>query len=134
MLRIVWDERYGQIHVQLMGKIQLEILRRRILDRFGLDVTFGEGSIVYRETIAAPVLGMGHFEPLRHYAEAQLLIEPLPRGAGIQLASNVPTDALDLNWQRLIFTHLLEREHAGVLTGSPLDGCEVHTWSQAARI
>lgn len=106
MLRIVWDERYGQIHVQLMGKIQLEILRRRILDRFGLDVTFGEGSIVYRETIAAPVLGMGHFEPLRHYAEVQLLIEPLPRGAGIQLASNVPTDALDLNWQRLIFTHL----------------------------
>ena len=83
-------------------------------------MTFGEGSIVYRETIAAPVLGMGHFEPLRHYAEVQLLIEPLPRGAGIQLASNVPTDALDLNWQRLIFTHLLEREHAGVLTGSPL--------------
>ena len=120
MLRIVWDERYGQIHVQLMGKIQLEILRRRILDRFGLAVTFGEGSIVYRETIASPVLGMGHFEPLRHYAEVQLLIEPLPRGTGIQLASNVPTDALDLNWQRLIFTHLLEREHAGVLTGSAL--------------
>ena len=107
MLRIVWDERYGQIHVQLMGKIQLEILRRRILDRFGLAVTFGEGSIVYRETIASPVLGMGHFEPLRHYAEVQLLIEPLPRGTGIQLASNLATDALDLNWQRLIFTHLL---------------------------
>ena len=120
MLRIVWDERCGQIHVQLMGKIQLEILRRRILDRFGLDVTFGEGSIVYRETIAAPVLGVGHFEPLRHYAEVQLLMEPLPRGTGIQLASNMPTDVLDLNWQRLIFTHLLEREHAGVLTGSPL--------------
>lgn len=120
MLRIVWDERYGQIHVQLMGKIQLEILRRRILDRFGLAVTFGEGSIVYRETIASPVLGMGHFEPLRHYAEVQLLIEPLPRGTGIQLASNLATDALDLNWQMLIFTHLLEREHAGVLTGSAL--------------
>ena len=120
MLRIVWDERYGQIHVQLMGKIQLEILRRRILDRFGLAVTFGEGSIVYRETIASPVLGMGHFEPLRHYAEVQLLIEPLPRGTGIQLASNLATDALDLNWRRLIFTHLLEREHAGVLTGSAL--------------
>ena len=120
MLHIVWDERYGQIHVQLMGKIQLEILRRRILDRFGLAVTFGEGSIVYRETIASPVLGMGHFEPLRHYAEVQLLIEPLPRGTGIQLASNLATDALDLNWQRLIFTHLLEREHAGVLTGSAL--------------
>ena len=120
MLRIVWDERYGQIHVQLMGKIQLEILRRRILDRFGLAVTFGEGSIVYRETIASPVLGMGHFEPLRHYAEVQLLIEPLPRGTGIQLASNLATDALDLNWQRLIFTHLLEREHAGMLTGSAL--------------
>ena len=120
MLRIVWDERYGQIHVQLMGKIQLEVLRRLILDRFGLDVSFGEGSIVYRETIAASVLGMGHFEPLRHYAEVQLLMEPLPRGAGIQLASSVPTDALDLNWQRLIFTHLSERDHAGVLTGSPL--------------
>ena len=120
MLHIVWDERYGQIHVQLMGKIQLEILRRRILDRFGLAVTFGEGSIVYRETIASPVLGMGHFEPLRHYAEVQLLIEPLPRGTGIQLASSLATDALDLNWQRLIFTHLLEREHAGVLTGSAL--------------
>ena len=120
MLRIVWDERYGQIHVQLMGRIQLEILRRRILDRFSLAVTFGEGSIVYRETIASPVLGMGHFEPLRHYAEVQLLIEPLPRGTGIQLASNLATDALDLNWQRLIFTHLLEREHAGVLTGSAL--------------
>ena len=120
MLRIVWDERYGQIHVQLMGKIQLEILRRRILDRFGLAVTFGEGNIVYRETIASPVLSMGHFEPLRHYAEVQLLIEPLPRGTGIQLASNLATDALDLNWQRLIFTHLLEREHAGVLTGSAL--------------
>ena len=120
MLRIVWDEHSGQIHVQLMGKIQLEILRRLISDRFGLAVSFGEGSIVYRETIAAPVLGMGHFEPLRHYAEVQLLIEPLPRGAGVQLASTVPTDVLDLNWQRLIFTHLLEREHAGVLTGSPL--------------
>ena len=120
MLRIVWDERSGQIHVQLMGKIQLEILRRRILDRFGLDVSFGEGGIVYRETIASPVLGMGHFEPLRHYAEVQLLIEPLPRGTGIRLASSVPTDVLDLNWQRLIFTHLSEREHAGVLTGSPL--------------
>ena len=120
MLRIVWNERYGQIPVQLMGRIQLEILRRRILDRFGLAVTFGEGSIVYRETIASPVLGMGHFEPLRHYAEVQLLIEPLPRGTGIQLASNLATDALDLNWQRLIFTHLLEREHAGVLTGSAL--------------
>ena len=120
MLRIVWNERSGQLHVQLMGKIQLEILRRRILDRFGLDVSFGEGGIVYRETIASPVLGMGHFEPLRHYAEVQLLIEPLPRGTGIRLASSVPTDALDLNWQRLIFTHLSEREHAGVLTGSPL--------------
>ena len=120
MLRIVWDEHSGQIHVQLMGRIQLEILRRRILDRFGLDVTFGEGSIVYRETIASPVLGMGHFEPLRHYAEVQLLIEPFPRGTGIQLASNLATDALDLNWQRLVFTPLLEREHAGVLTGSPL--------------
>lgn len=119
-LRVVWNERLGEIHLQLMGEVQLEILTSVFAERFGVDVTFDEGSIVYRETIAAPVLGMGHFEPLRHYAEVQLLMEPLPRGAGIQLASSVPTDALDLNWQRLIFTHLSERDHAGVLTGSPL--------------
>ena len=120
MLRIVWNERAGEIHVQLMGKIQLEVLSARIRERFGISVTFGEGAIVYRETIADTALGLGHFEPLRHYAEVQLLLEPLPRGSGVRFASNVPTDVLDLNWQRLICTHIFEREHCGVLTGSPV--------------
>ena len=118
MLRVVWNGHSGEIYVQLMGKIQLEVLSARIAERFGLSVAFGKGSIVYRETIAAPVLGLGHFEPLRHYAEVQLLLEPLPRGSGVHFASNVPTDTLDLNWQRLIRTHIFEREHSGVLTGS----------------
>ena len=117
---MVWNESLGEIHVQLMGEVQLEVLRSLLAERFGLEVSFGPGGILYKETITEAMEGVGHYEPLRHYAEVQLLIEPLPRGAGIQLASNVPTDALDLNWQRLIFTHLLEREHAGVLTGSPL--------------
>ena len=101
-----------------MGQIQLEVLQRLIADRFGMEVTFGSGTIVYKETIANTVEGVGHFEPLRHYAEAHLLMEPGERGSGIQLASACPTDVLDLNWQRLIFTHVLEREHPGVLTGS----------------
>ena len=125
MLRIVWGERYGQIHVQLMGKIQLEILRRRILDRFGLDVTFGEGSIVYRETIAAPVLGMGHFEPLRHYAEVQLLIEPLPRGAGIQLASNADGRARP-QLAAADFHPSFRARACGRADRLTVDGCEVH--------
>ena len=120
MLRIVWSERWKEIHVQLMGKIQLEVLQRLISDRFGMEVTFGSGTIVYKETIANTVEGVGHFEPLRHYAEAHLLMEPGERGSGIRVYSACPTDALDLNWQRLIFTHVLEREHPGVLTGSPI--------------
>ncbi len=120
MLRLVWNERLRELHVRLMGPIQLEILQRLIRDRFGWEVSFGTGSVVYRETIAAPVLGVGHFEPLRHYAEVQLLMEPLPRGSGVRVASALPTDELALNWQRLIFTHLLERAHPGVLTGSPV--------------
>ncbi len=120
MLRLVWDERLRELHVRLMGPIQLEILQRLIADRFGWAVSFGAGRVVYRETIAAPVLGVGHFEPLRHYAEVQLLLEPLARGSGVRFASNVSTDALALNWQRLIATHIFEREHPGVLTGSPL--------------
>ena len=120
LLRLVWDEAHRELHLQLMGQIQLEVLQRLIADRFGLAVTFGAGSIVYKETIAAPVEGVGHFEPLRHYAEVHLLLEPGPRGSGVQVASACPTDQLDLNWQRLILTHVLEREHPGVLTGSPL--------------
>ena len=120
MLRIVWDKRHGEIHVQLMGKIQLEVLTAYIAERCGLTVSFDEGSVVYRETIANSVLGLGHFEPLRHYAEVQLLLQPLPHGSGVRFASDVPTDLLDLNWQRLIRSHIFEREHCGVLTGSPV--------------
>ena len=120
MLRLLWDGEGKQIHVRLMGQVQLEVLRRLILDRFGVETDFGPGTIVYRETITKPVEGIGHFEPLRHYAEVHLLLEPAPRGSGIRVASACPTDQLDLNWQRLVLTHLLERDHPGVLTGSPL--------------
>ena len=120
MLQIVWDERLRELHLRLMGPIQLEILQRVIAERFGWEVSFGTGNIVYRETIAAPVLGQGHFEPLRHYAEVQLLMEPCERGSGIRVASAVSTDDLALNWQRLILTHIFEREHPGVLVGAPV--------------
>ena len=119
-LHIAWNEQTRQIHVQLMGEIQLEILQRMIRERFGLEVAFGPGAICYRETIAAPVEGIGHFEPLRHYAEVHLLLEPGERGSGLRVGTACSTDQLDLNWQRLILTHLLEREHLGVLTGSPI--------------
>ena len=119
-LHLVWNERLGELHVQLMGEVQLEILQRLIAERFGMEVTFGQGGIVYRETIAAPVIGVGHYEPLRHYAEVHLLMEPLPRGSGLVLTSACPQDMLDINWQRLVLTHLAERSHPGVLTGSPI--------------
>ena len=117
-LRVLWKESLGEIHLQLMGEVQLEVLREVIAERFGVSVEFDAGNIVYRETVEAPVIGIGHFEPLRHYAEVHLLIEPLPRGSGVQYASVCDTDTLDLNWQRLILTHLMEKQHAGVLTGS----------------
>lgn len=113
-------EQDGALHVRLMGEIQAEVLKRVLLDRFKLAVDFGSGAVVYRETIAAPVEGVGHFEPLRHYAEVHLLLEPLPPGSGIRYASACPEDTLSRNWQRLILTHLAEREHIGVLTGSPV--------------
>ena len=119
-LHLVWSERLGELHVQLMGEVQLEILQRLIAERFGMEVSFGQGGIVYRETIAAPVEGVGHYEPLRHYAEVHLLMEPLPRGSGLVLTSACPQDMLDINWQRLVLTHLAERSHPGVLTGSPI--------------
>lgn len=109
-----------QITLRIMGKVQLEILERAFADRFGLTVTFGPARVLYRETIAASVDGIGHFEPLRHYAEVHVRLDPLPRGNGIQFASACPTDALARNWQRLIETHVFEREHRGVLTGAPL--------------
>ena len=119
-LHIVWNELSREIHAQLMGEVQLEILQRRIRERFGMEVDFGHGAVCYRETIADVVEGIGHFEPLRHYAEAHLLLEPLPRGSGLQFGSACSTDALDLNWQRLVLTHLEEKTHLGVLTGSPI--------------
>ncbi len=119
-LNILWNEKLQEIHAQLMGQVQMEVLGRIILDRFGVRVTFGPGNIVYKETIAKPVEGVGHFEPLRHYAEAHLWMEPGEPGSGISVYSNCSEDVLDLNWQRLITTHILEREHPGVLTGSPI--------------
>ena len=119
-LHIIWNQTLQEIHIQLMGEIQLEIMQRVIADRFGLEVSFSSGNILYKETIAAPVEGVGHFEPLRHYAEVHLLLEPLPRGSGLVFGSLCSQDVLDLNWQRLILTHLMEKEHIGVLTGSPI--------------
>ena len=133
-LRVVWNERLSEIHLQLMGEVQLEILTRLIAERFGVDVAFDEGSIVYKETIAAPVIGIGHFEPLRHYAEVHLLIEPAERGTGVQLASACPTDALDLNWQRLVLTHLAEKTHLGVLTGAPLTDVKITLLAGRAHV
>ena len=117
-LHIVWNN--GEIHAQLMGEVQMEILQRLIRERLGMEVRFGTGAVCYRETIANTVEGIGHFEPLRHYAEVHLLLEPGEPGSGLTIASACPTDQLDLNWQRLIFTHLLEKPHLGVLTGSPI--------------
>ena len=125
LLHIVWNQRLQQLEIQLMGQVQLEILRALIRERFDLAVDFGPGSIVYKETIAAPVIGIGHFEPLRHYAEVQLLLEPAERGSGLTLESACSLDLLDLNWQRLIFTHLEEKEHLGVLTGAPLTDVKI---------
>ena len=119
-LRMVWDARLREIRVQLMGAVQLEILQSLIRIRFGWDVTFDTGRISYRETIAAPVEGVGHFEPLRHYAEVHLILAPLPQGSGLVFDTVCSEDVLDRNWQRLILTHLQEKQHLGVLTGSPV--------------
>ena len=120
LLHLVWKEESEEIRVQVMGEVQIEILKSLIMERFGLEVTFGTGSIVYKETIAEPVVGIGHFEPLRHYAEVHLLMEPGERGSGLQFTTLCSEDVLDKNWQRLILTHLEERVHPGVLTGSEI--------------
>ncbi len=124
-LRIVWNEQLKEIHLQLMGEIQLEILKSIIKERFGFEVQFSEGSISYKETVADSVIGFGHYEPLRHYAEVQLMIEPAERGSGLRFISNCREDRLDKNWQRLILTHLAEKKHLGVLTGSPLTDVKI---------
>ena len=119
-LQVEWEPHAEQVRVKLMGQVHREVLERELRRRFMLDVTFGPGSIVYLETLAKPVEGVGHFEPLRHYAEVHLLLEPLERGAGLQIDTVCSEDVLDGNWQRLILTHLVERQHVGVLTGSPI--------------
>lgn len=124
-LQIVWKEQLKEIHVKVMGEIQTEILKSMMKERFGVDVTFGRGSIVYKETILNPTEGVGHFEPLRHYAEVHLLLEPGEPGSGLVFAFACSEDILDGNWQRLILTHLKEREHPGVLTGSPITDMKI---------
>ena len=119
-LGVVWNDSLRELQIRIMGEIQLEIIKRQLLDRFGEDVDFDRGSVLYKETLTRPMLGVGHFEPLRHYAEAQLLIEPAERGSGINAESRVSTNELELNWQRLIMTHIFERTHRGVLTGAEL--------------
>jgi small GTP-binding protein len=124
-LSLSYNEKAKEIRVRLMGEIQIEVLRRLIEERFGIAVSFGEGSILYKETVLSAVHGAGHFEPLRHYAEVHLLIEPLPEGSGIVCTSDCSTDLLALNWQRLILTHLEEKSHRGVLTGSPITDVKI---------
>lgn len=124
-LRVVWNERAGEIQVQLMGDIQLEILHSIITERFGIDASFSKGSIIYKETISDTVEGIGHFEPLKHYAEVHLLMKPGKRDSGIVFKSQCKEDLLDKNWQRLILTHLYEKTHIGVLTGSPITDMEI---------
>lgn len=125
LLNIVWNPALEEIHVQLMGEVQTEILKTMIAERFHLDVEFGTGKIVYKETIKSPVVGVGHYEPLRHYAEVHLKMEPLEAGSGLVFDADCSEDVLDRNWQRLILTHLQEREHPGVLTGSPITDMKI---------
>ena len=124
-LHIRWDERLGEISVQLMGRVQAEVFCSLVKERFDLELGLGAGRVLYRETIADTVEGVGHYEPLRHYAEVHLLLEPLPPGSGLVLASSVSEDELDRNWQRLILGHLAERQHPGVLTGSPVTDMKI---------
>ncbi len=133
-MHITWNAALQEIHLQPMGDVQLEVLQKIIAQRFGLSVAFGSGNIVYRETIAAPVEGIGHFEPLRHYAEVHLLLEPAPRGSGLHFASGCSEDILHRNWQRLILTHLAETEHPGVLTGSPITDMRITIVAGRAHI
>lgn len=124
-LHIVWNEKLQELQAQIMGEVQTEVLQSMIKERFAIEVSFGEGNIVYKETIANTVEGVGHFEPLRHYAEVHLLLEPAERGSGMQFATNCSEDLLSKNWQRLIYTHLEEKEHIGVLTGSVITDIKI---------
>lgn len=133
-LHVIWKEELKEIHVQVMGELEQEILKNQIKERFDENIDFGEGSIIYKETIAQPVIGIGHFEPLRHYAEVQLLMEPLPEGSGLVFDSLCSEDKLDRNWQRLIMTHLMERVHPGVLTGSEITDMKITILAGSAHL
>lgn len=133
-LHIVWEEALQEIHVQLMGEVQLEVLKTLIYERFGVEVEFGQGNILYKETIQNTVEGVGHFEPLRHYAEVHLLLEPGEPGSGVQCMSVCSEDLLDRNWQRLILTHLMETEHRGVLTGALITDIRITLVSGKAHL
>ena len=133
-LHVDWNQHLQEIRVRLMGPIQLEILQQQLQDRFGLAVAFSQGSILYKETIAGAVEGVGHYEPLRHYAEVHLLLEPAPRGSGVKIQTACREDDLDRNWQRLILTHLYEKQHLGVLTGSPITDVTITLMSGKAHL
>ena len=133
-LHLIWDQEHQEIHARLMGQVQIEILKDLIAQRFDVAVELDAGRILYKETIAAPVEGVGHFEPLRHYAEVHLLLAPLPRGTGLLFDTRCPEDLLDRNWQRLILTHLAERKHRGVLTGSPITDLRITLMSGRAHV
>lgn len=133
-LHIVWDSRLGEIQVQLMGQVQIEIFKSLVRERFETEIEIGKGRVLYKETIASTVEGVGHFEPLRHYAEVHLLLEPLPKGSGLVFASNCVENTLDLNWQRLILTHLEEKQHLGVLTGAPITDMKITLVSGRAHL
>ena len=133
-LHIIWKENLQEIHVQVMGELEQEILKTSIKERFDEEIEFGQGSIIYKETIAGPVIGIGHYEPLRHYAEVQLLMEPLPEGSGLVFDSLCSEDSLDRNWQRLIMTHLKEKAHLGVLTGSEITDMKISILAGKAHL
>ncbi|MBE6732202.1 MAG: TetM/TetW/TetO/TetS family tetracycline resistance ribosomal protection protein, partial [Ruminococcaceae bacterium] len=133
-LHLKWVERLKELHAEIMGEVQLEVLKRLIKERFDMDVTFGSGSILYKETIKNKVEGVGHFEPLRHYAEVHLLLEPLKRGEGLVFDTDCREEVLEKNWQRLILTHLLEKTHVGVLVGSPITDMKITLKSGRAHL
>ncbi len=133
-INVSYDEGSGQFHLKLMGQIQTEVLKQLIADRYNVSVDFGEGRIAYKETIREEVIGVGHYEPLRHYAEVHLKLSPLPRGSGLEFVSDLSVDVLDTNWQRLILTHLQEKQHIGVLTGSPITDMRIEVIAGRAHL
>ncbi len=133
-LNVIYNETLSEIHIRIMGEVQLEVMQRILRERFSLDVIFEQGSIVYKETIATPSEGVGHYEPLRHYSEVHLLLEPLKRGSGLVFEADCREDDLSRNWQRLILTHLKEKNHKGVLTGSPITDMKITLKSGKAHI